>query len=181
VTSTRTPSGRPQAGEFAEYAASDIAAVIGDDAVGVLQQQGERVEKLLASLNDDEIAGRRYAVGKWTVREVIGHLIDDERIFAYRLLCVARGDSSPLPGFDENAYVAATRFESRSIASLLNEYRLVRGSTIALLAALDGEEWSRRGNVNGYEASVRGLAFHIAGHEMHHLRTLRDKYSLELL
>jgi hypothetical protein len=77
--------------------------------------------------------------------------------------------------------VAATRFESRSIASLLNEYRLVRGSTIALLAAFDGEEWSRRGNVNGYEASVRGLAFHIAGHEMHHLRTLRDKYAIELL
>jgi len=174
-------SGRPADGEFASYAKSDIDYVIGDDAVGVLTAQGEQVSALLASLDEESIRGLRYAPGKWTVKEVIGHLIDDERIFAYRALCVARGDVRPLPGFDENEYVAATDFESRSLPSLLAEYRAVRTATLALFEPLTAEEWARRGNVNGYEASVRGLAFHMAGHELHHLRTLREKYQIGFL
>ncbi len=112
------------------------------------------------------------------MKEVIGHLIDDERIFAYRALCVARGDARPLPGFDENDYVAATGFESRPLAALTAEYRAVRAATLTLFEPMTAEEWQRRGSVNGYEASVRGLAFHMAGHELHHLRTLREKYFL---
>jgi len=169
-------SGRPADGEFASYAKSDIDYVIGDDAVGVLTAQGEQVAALLASLDEESIRGLRYAPGKWTVKEVIGHLIDDERIFAYRALCVARGDARLLAGFDENDYVAATDFESRSLATLLAEYRAVRASTLTLFEPLTAEEWTRRGIVNGYEASVRGLAFHMAGHELHHLRTLRERY-----
>jgi hypothetical protein len=170
-------SGRPADGEFAAYAKSDIDYVIGVDAVGVLAAQGEQVATLLASLDEEIIRGLRYAPDKWTVKEVIGHLIDDERIFAYRALCVARGDARPLPGFEENDYVAATDFESRPLSALITEYRAVRAATITLFEPLTGEEWLRRGNVNGYEASVRGLAFHMAGHELHHLRTLRERYS----
>jgi hypothetical protein len=123
-----------------------------------------------------DLGGLAYAPGKWTLKEVVGHLIDDERIFAYRAPCVARDDKRPLPGFEENAYVAATRLESRTLASLINEYRTVRAATITLFDSLSEEEWRRKGIVNGYEASLRGLAFHIAGHELHHLRTLKDKY-----
>jgi uncharacterized damage-inducible protein DinB len=170
--------GRPRDDEFASYAKADIDYVAGDDAVGVLAAQGEQVVALLESLDEEAIRAHRYAPGKWTVKEVIGHLIDDERIFAYRALCVARGDARPLPGFEENDYVAATDFESRSLASLIAEYRAVRAATLTLFEPLTAEEWQRRGNVNGYEASVRGLAFHMAGHELHHLRTLRGKYLL---
>jgi DinB superfamily len=134
------------------------------------------VTTLLQSLDEEAIRALRYAPGKWTLKEVVGHLIDDERIFAYRALCVARGDARRLPGFDENEYVAATDFESRPLPRLIAEYRAVRAATLALFAPLTAEEWVRRGNVNGYEASVRGLAFHVAGHELHHLRTLREKY-----
>jgi uncharacterized damage-inducible protein DinB len=169
-------SGRPADGEFAPYAKSDIDYVTGDDAAGVLAAQGEQVAALFASLDEQSIRGLRYAPGKWTVKEVIGHLIDDERIFAYRALCVARGDARPLPGFEENEYVAATDFESRPLANLLAEYRAVRAATLTLFESLTADEWLRRGIVNGYEASVRGLAFHMAGHELHHLRTLRERY-----
>ena len=166
-------SGRPAAGEYAAYAASDIAYVAGEDAVAALISQGSEVAALIDSLPDARIT---YAPGKWTLKEVIGHLIDDERIFAYRALCVARGDATPLPGFDEKAYVAATDFEARALASLADEYRAVRAATVSFFASLRESEWRRRGVVNGYEASVRGLAFHIAGHELHHLRVIRERY-----
>ena len=169
-------SGRPSDAEFASYAKTDIDYVVGDDAVEALAAQGKNVVALLESLDEDAVRAHRYAPGKWTVKEVIGHLIDDERIFAYRALCVARGDTRPLPGFDENDYVASTDFESRPLTSLIAEYRAVRASTLALFEPLMAEEWQRRGSVNGYEASVRGLAFHMAGHELHHLRTLRERY-----
>jgi hypothetical protein len=171
-------SGRPQPGEFADYAADDIAYVEGDDAIAALRTQSRTVLDLFEPLHEHAITARTYAPGKWTLKEVLGHLIDDERIFAYRALCVARNDTRPLPGCDENDYVAATRFEQRTLRSLLAEYRLVRDSTVALFEPLTPEEWLRIGNVNGYPASVRGLAFHIAGHELHHLRTLRERYLL---
>ena len=173
-------SGRPSDDEFAPYAKSDIDYVSGDDAIEALAAQGREVVALLSSLDEESIRGLRYAPDKWTVKEIVGHLIDDERIFAYRALCVARGDTRPLPGFDENEYVAATDFESQPLANLIAAYRVTRAATIALFEPLTDEEWMRRGNVNGYEASVRGLAFHVAGHELHHLRTLRERYLPEL-
>lgn len=148
----------------------------GDDAVVALTTQGAEVVALLQSLDEQQIAGLTYAPGKWTLKQIIGHLVDDERIFLYRALCVARGDRRPLPGFDENNYVAATDFESRRLQSLIEEYRVVRAASVCFFQSLTAEEWTRRGEVNGYEASVRGLAFHIAGHEIHHLQILREKY-----
>ena len=173
-----TTTGRPAPGEYASYAEPDISAVQGDDAIDALRSQGATVLALVRSLDEAAVRGRAYAPGKWTVKEVIGHLIDDERIFAYRLLCVARGDARPLAGFDEKEYAAASGAEARSLVSLAREYAAVRESTIAMLESLAPDAWHRRGNVNGYEASARGLAFHIAGHELRHLRALHDRYGL---
>ena len=166
-------TGRPEPGEYAPYAVDDIAFVPGDDAIEALRACARETVALFGALPEERIV---YAEGKWTLKEVLGHLIDDERIFAYRALCVARADTRPLAGFDEKEYVAATAFESRTFANLLREYTLVRESTIAFCESLTPEEWLRRGTVNGYEASVRGLAFHIAGHELHHLRVVRERY-----
>ena len=165
-------SGRPAAGEYAHYAQADIDYVEGDDAVNALACQQRETASLFENAGDVPA----YAEGKWTLKEVLGHLIDDERIYLYRAFCVARGDTRPLPGFDENEYVAGAGFEARSVESLLDEYRIVRESAIAFFDSLTNEQWMRRGIVNGYEASVRGLAFHIAGHELNHLRTVRERY-----
>jgi DinB superfamily len=170
------PSGRPQADEYASYAAADIAEVAGDDIVSILRQQALETLSLFGDLGEERIRGLTYAPGKWTMKEILGHLADDERIFAYRALTLARGDSAELPGFDENAYVRLAEFESRPLADLLAEYRSVRESSVSLFAGLPPSAWLRRGMVNGYSATVRGLAFHIAGHELHHHRVVRERY-----
>jgi len=172
----RASMGRPRPGEYADYAQPDIERVEGDDAIAALARQRDAVLALFAPLVDDGVRGLTYAPGKWTLKEVLGHLVDDERIFAYRALCVARGDTRPLAGFDETTYVAGASFEERPLDCLVTEYRAVREATLALFTGLAPEAWLRRGTVNGYEASVRGLAFHIAGHELRHLEALREKY-----
>jgi hypothetical protein len=171
-------SGRPEAGEYGAHAAADIARVAGDDAVSALTRQQREFAVFLGRLDEARIRGLRYAADKWTVKEVIGHMIDDERIFAYRALCIARGDARPLESFDENLYQRGANFEDRDLASLADEYAFVRGATIALFKPLTAEAWTRRGHVAGYEASVRGLAFHIAGHELHHIAILADRYGV---
>jgi len=172
----RSPSGRPGDGEFAAYAKKDIEAVKGDDAVEALLSQANDVGRVLEQVSEAVAQGLTYAIGKWTLKQVIGHMLDDERIFAYRILCLARNDQRSLPGFDENEYMAFSDFESRPLASLLSEYSTVRAATVALLQSFSEEVWQRKGMVNGYEASVRGLAFHIAGHELHHLQIIRVRY-----
>jgi len=109
-------------------------------------------------------------------KQIAGHLSDDERIFVYRALCLARNEPLALPGFDENEYVRFAGFETRSWSELLGELRAVRNATLAFFRGLTPEAWRRRGSVNGYPASVRGLAFHIAGHELHHARIVRERY-----
>lgn len=174
------PSGRPGAGEFASYAAGDIELVSGDDAVVALASQLELVSDIFGRLTDDEVRGLTYEPGKWTIKEVLGHLADDERIFAYRALCIARDDDRPLQGFDENAYLRTAGFESRRLEDLISEYRAVRQASIALFTGLSETAWCRTGVVSGHTASVRGLAFHIAGHELHHLRVLKERYLPQL-
>jgi uncharacterized damage-inducible protein DinB len=170
-------SGRPEEGEFASYATEDIAYVAGDDAVAALVAVAAETSELFASVTDEQMTA--YAPGKWTLKELLGHLIDDERIFAYRALCVARREPASLPGFDENEYVAAASFEARPVDELSREYRAVRAATIALFESFTEGEWLRTGTVNGYKASVRGLAFHMVGHELHHLRVIRARYLVE--
>lgn len=148
----------------------------GDDAIEALRHLGEQTPAFFRDLAAAADRGLAYAPGKWTLKEVLGHLVDDERIFAYRLLCVARGEVAELPGFDENRYVAHGEFERRSLDELLTDYATVRAATLALLRGLPPEAWAKRGRVNAYACSVRGLAFHIAGHELHHHRIVRERY-----
>lgn len=174
------PSGRPRAGEFAPYAEADIDLVAGDDAVVALASQLELASDVFHRLREEQVAGLTYAPGKWTLKEVFGHLADDERIFAYRALCIAREDERPHLDFDENAYLRTAGFESRRLVDLISEYQAVRHASIALFTGLSETAWRRQGVVSGYTASVRGLAFHIAGHELHHLKVLKDKYFPQL-
>ena len=168
-------SGRPGPGEYAGYARGDVALVVGDDACEALRRQQELTFSLFRKFGD---AGGdlSYAPGKWTIRQVLGHLADDERIFAYRALCVSRGDIRELPGFDEKQYVAGAQFEDLPMEALLADYLAVREASVSLFANLSADAWSRRGWVNGYGATPRGLAFHIAGHEIHHHRVIAERY-----
>jgi hypothetical protein len=171
-------SGRPAPGEYADYARADIDAVTGSDVVEVLGRQIEGTLALLATLDDARAGTLRYAPDKWTVKEVVGHLSDDERIFAYRALCLARNDARPLPGFEEKDYVRYAGFQQQPYDELLAELRVVRQATVALARGLSAGAFLRRGIVNGYSATVRGLLFHVAGHELHHLHILRERYRL---
>jgi hypothetical protein len=170
------PSGRPAPGEYAPYAQADIDYVQGTDAVAVLEALAAQSLSLLQSLPENRIAGLRYAPAKWTVKDVVGHVVDDERIFAYRAFCLARGETLPLPGFDEKVYAAHGDAESRSWGELLSDYQAVRAASLTLFRGLSPAGWTRAGEVNGYRATPRGLAFHIAGHELHHVRLLHERY-----
>ncbi len=169
-------SGRPGLGEYAAYAQPDIDLVGGDDIVAALNEQIEEVVALFSAVSDSYASNFRYAPGKWTLKQLAGHLADDERIFAYRILCLARNEPLDLPGFDEKLYVDAADFNQRPLADLVSNLRIVRQCTLSLLKSLPKDAWLRRGIVNGYPATVRGLAFHIAGHELHHLAILRLRY-----
>ncbi len=168
---------RPGPDESIAYYRRYIDKVAGEDITDQLASQLHEVEKLLEPVTD-RAALARYAEGKWSIKEIIGHLIDTERIFAYRLLRIARGDSTPLPGFDENAYNPEGQFDERPIAMLLAEFRSVRQSTSALFEGLPAQAWDRRGIANGQPISARALAYIIVGHVFHHLGVLRDRYGL---
>ena len=120
----------------------------------------------------------RYAPGKWSVKEVLGHLCDTERIYAYRALRFARNDATPLPGFEEDDYVPAGRFDARPLRDLLDEWQAVRSATLALYRGLDGDALLRRGVANGNLISVRAMAWLAAGHALHHLGVLRERYGV---
>ena len=174
--SSHAPSGRPRPGEFAPYAQADIDLVHGSDAVAMLRRLADETPSFLRSLPEDRIAGLRYAPAKWTVKDVVGHIVDDERIFAYRAFCLARGEPLALPGFDENVYAAHGSAELRPWEELLSDYQAVRAASLTLFSALSPAAWLRAGEVNGYRATPRGLAFHVAGHELHHVRLLQERY-----
>ena len=174
-TETPTISGRPEEGEYAAYQKADIALVPGNSAVTALEASAQQTLELLGNIDEGKI-DYRYAPDKWTIRQIVGHLIDDERIFVCRALCVARGEQQSLPGFDENDYVRQAGFEDRPWAGLLAEYLSVREATLTFFQGITGHIWLRRGTVTDYTASVRGLAFHIAAHELHHLRVMRERY-----
>ncbi|PYO91994.1 MAG: DinB family protein [Gemmatimonadetes bacterium] len=169
--------GRPEPDEVPSHYIGYVKRVPELDPVIVCAAQIEGTATLLRGLSDAE-AMYRYGRGKWSVKEVVGHLADTERILAYRALRIARGDTTPLPGFDENAYVPAAKFDSRSLADLIGELRTVRAATLALLRTFDGDAWRRRGTASGKPISVRALAFTIPGHERHHLEILRTRYGV---
>ena len=154
-----------------------ISEVPGESIGKYLVEQLHDLERLMAPL-DDAMGRARYAAGKWSVKEVLGHLTDSERIFAYRLLRIARRDATPLPGFDENTYVPAGEFDTRPLTSLMGEFRAVRLSTIALVDGLPPDGWTQRGQASGAVITPRALAYIIVGHTAHHARVLRERYRL---
>jgi hypothetical protein len=179
MTATATPtesrSTRPAPDEYAPYYGRYIEKVPDGDIVRTLREQREATAAFLRGIADAK-AGHRYAPDKWSIREVVGHLGDCERIFAYRALRFARADDTMLPGFDENEFVKHARLDDRPMTSLIAELDAVRGASIALFDGLFPEEWSRAGNANGKTMSVRAFAWTIAGHELHHLGILKERY-----
>lgn len=169
--------GRPEADEIPSHYVGYIKRVPELDPVMVCAAQIEITEALLHGLSEND-AMYRYERGKWSVKEVVGHLADVERIMAYRALRIARGDTTPLPGFDENAYVPVAKFDSRSLADLVGELRTARAATLALLRTFDADAWRRRGTASGKPVSVRALAYMIPGHERHHVDILRTRYGV---
>ena len=170
-----TNRSRPEAGEFMPFYASYIASVPDGDIVDVLRAGGEDIRRAAAEIPEAK-GTHRYAEGKWSVKTVLGHMIDAERIFSYRVLRLARGDKTQLPGFEENDYAIAAQSDARTIADLAEEMVAVRSSTVRLLASLPDDAWLRSGSVNNGEISVRALAYIVAGHAQHHLRVLRERY-----
>jgi uncharacterized damage-inducible protein DinB len=168
---------RPAADEFLEYYGKYIDLVPGEDALPALTEQIADTLRLLRPVGDAK-ALHRYAPGKWSVKEVVGHLADSERIFAYRALRMGRGDTTPLAGFDETTYVPAGRFDSRPLADMLHEFEQVRAASLALFRGFDDEALRRRGTANNAAVSVRALAWITAGHELHHRRLLVDRYGI---
>jgi hypothetical protein len=169
---------RPETGEFAPYHVKYIAdAPPLEDAVGRLAIQGNGLVRQLAALSEEQ-ANYRYADGKWSVKEVVGHVADAERIFAYRLLRIARGDETPLPGFDENDYVPAAKFDARPMADVLEEWIAVRSATTALVRGVPSDAWSRRGVANGHAVSARAILYIMLGHVDHHAKLLEERYGI---
>lgn len=169
--------GRPEPDEIPSPWIGYIQHVPEPDPVIVCAAQIEDTATLLRGLSDTD-AMYRYGRGKWSIKEVVGHLCDIERIMSYRALRIARGDNTPLPGFDENAYVPAAKFDGRSLTDLVGELRTVRASTLALLRTFDADAWRRRGTANGKPVSVRALAYVIPGHERHHVDILKTRYGI---
>lgn len=168
---------KPAEGEFATFYGTYVAQVPDSGPVAVLEAQREAI-RVLGELSDD-LAAHRYAEGKWSVREVLGHLADTERVFAYRLLRAARGDDTPLPGFDENRWMSTASFERRPIRDVAAEFLAVREATLLLLATLDEEALARSVVANDRPVTGRALCWILAGHTQHHLTILHDRYGLE--
>lgn len=171
--------GRPGLQEYANYYGTYISLVEGEDILAALEQQ-RRDMVLLLSCRTDTDGDRRYAADKWSAKEVLGHICDTERIFAYRALRIARGDKTPVEGFEQDDYVRYGRFADQPLSNLIEDYIAVRRGTVSLFRNLDREAWFRTGVANKNEVSVRAVAFIIAGHELHHQAILRQKYFLPL-
>lgn len=165
---------RPRSDEYADFYGAYVAAAEGP-LLETLEIDSRRWRTLLASVPPAR-EGYRYAAGKWSVREVVGHVIDAERMFGVRAMAFARGDRSHFPSFDENAYAAASGADRRSLADLCQELSAVRRCTLLLLKSFEEGTWDRRGTASGYEFTVRSLAWIIAGHSRHHRRVLAERY-----
>jgi hypothetical protein len=168
---------RPLESEYAPYYQGYLAHVNEDEILPVLRSQLDALDVLLGGVGPERET-YAYAEGKWSIRELVGHLIDTERVFGYRAFCIARGESRNLPGFDENEYMLSAPYNQIDLEDLLSELRLVRLSNIAMLRNLDDEAWMRIGTANDNQVSVRALAFIMAGHVRHHMGVLRERYQV---
>lgn len=168
---------RPGEGEYAPFYARYVALVPETGILAVLERQASEIRELAASVPAQRET-HRYAEGKWSVREVLGHLVDGERVFGYRAFCISRGERAPLPSFDEDEYVGEARCHSIPLRELADELALVRESNLAVLRRLEPREWERAGTASGKQITVRALAWVMAGHPRHHVEILRERYGL---
>jgi hypothetical protein len=165
----------PEPGEYAPYYERYISLVRGEDILATLDMQ-RRAMMMLLSCRDEAEGNIRYAPDKWSAKEVIGHVCDTERVFAYRALRIARADATPLEGFEQDDYVRNGSFAQRAMGDLVEDFIAVRRATLSLLRNLDEAAWMRRGVANKNEVTVRAIAYIIAGHELHHRRILEERY-----
>jgi len=168
---------RPESSEYAPFYHGYVASVPEGDVVALLRQSGRELLDTFATIPEDR-GGFRYAEGKWSIREVIGHMIDAERIFTYRALRMARGDTTPLAAFDENDYVKTAGSDARTLANLAREFGAVRESSVQFCESLPDDAWGRSGVASGKNISVRALVYIVTGHAMHHLKILRERYGV---
>jgi uncharacterized damage-inducible protein DinB len=166
---------RPADHEYAPHYAGYVARVPDGDIMTLLARQMEETSAFLAGLTEAQ-GNHRYAPGKWSIKEVVGHMADAERVFAYRALRFARGDATPLAPFDENAWVPEAGCDQRTLKDLTEEFRAVRHATIPLVRSLTDETAVRTGTASGRTVSVRALIYISLGHELHHLAVLRERY-----
>lgn len=166
---------RPASTEYVPYFARYVDLVPEGDVLDLLRRQVDETAALVGKLSDRD-AEYRYAEGKWSIKEVIGHLADAERIFLYRAVCFARGEPKELPGWDENEYVARAAFGARRLADLVAELKAARAAAVSFFAGLDAEELLRKGTANQRGYSVRAVAYIAAGHERHHCNIIRERY-----
>jgi hypothetical protein len=170
-----TADNYPEATEYAPYYGRYVSLVPGGDVLTTLAGQMDSTLALLRGI-DEEKASHRYAPDKWSIKELVGHIIDTERIFAYRALRFARNDRTELPGFEQDDYTRHAGFDARPLKELVREFELVRGANLAMFKHLDEAAWQRRGVASNAEVSVRALAFIMAGHERHHIEILKTRY-----
>ncbi len=167
--------GRPETSEHAPYHEAYISLVPEGDILEILSRESNDSIKFLRSIPEDKGA-TRYAPGKWSIKEVLGHITDAERIFAYRALRFARNDATPLHRFEQDDYVRIAVFDRLSLEEITDEFEQVRRGSLLLFRSLDNAAWMRRGIANNSEVSVRALAYILAGHARHHIEILRTRY-----
>lgn len=168
---------RPTETEYAPYYSGYVSLVPESDVIGVLESQPAELRRYRSAVT----AARetfRYAPDKWSIRELVAHLADAERVFGYRAFCISRGEKSPLPGFDEKEYVTGSDAAERGLEELTQEFAAVRDANLACLRRLDRAQWERQGVANGSAVTVRALAFILGGHVRHHLGVLRSRYGV---
>jgi len=168
---------RPSQTEYAPFYAGYVALVPETDILAVLEGQIDAIHRLLAPVPAEK-ESYRYAEGKWSIRQVLGHLVDGERVFAYRALRFGRGDRTPLPGFEQDLWVPECHAASRPWPELLADFAAVRAASLHLFRSFAPADWERRGEACDIEVSVRAIAWILAGHELHHRRIVRERYAV---
>jgi uncharacterized damage-inducible protein DinB len=166
---------KPSPTELNSYQKTYVNLVNGDDLIAQLEKNKNETIALLSKLPKEKI-NYRYAEGKWSIPEIIVHIIDSERIFSYRMLCFSRGEKTSLPGYEENDYAAESEASSRSLENIIEEYSHVRNATISLLKSFSEKQYLRKGRANNNDSSVQILSYMLAGHEIHHMNVIKEKY-----
>jgi DinB family protein len=172
---TKVESGRPETSEYAEYYGKYTGRIPGTNVLPVLEQQLESTLALFRKI-DERKAEFQYAPGKWSIKQLVGHIIDSERVFAYRALVFSRNDTTALPGFDQDKWAGQSNYSGLTMAEITAEFEAVRRATIALFRNVEPAAWNRKGTANGKEVTVRALAFITAGHLDHHIEILKSRY-----